>query len=167
MTSPESIIPPHRTPAARAEKVIPAAIAVLAAICLVGVLSLAEAAWQPAVGDVLWRVKFEATTLTAMPQLAFLLTMISVAGVYAGKHRAVRTAAAAFFALAAGLIVMVPAFALDFLSARHMQPQSVIDSFTRDGLRLGATTALLIPFLGWAGIKAWSASKPDQSARAR
>jgi hypothetical protein len=165
MTSPESIIPPHRTPAARAEKLIPAVLFVLAAICATGLVSLAVAAWPFAFGEIQWRVHFEATTLTAMPQLAFLLAMISVAGVYAGKHRAVRAAAAAFFALAGGLVVMVPAFALDFMSARHMQPQTTIDSFTREGLRLGAATAFLIPFLAWAGAKAWSAGKPDSVSR--
>ena len=70
MTEPGLPIPPHRTPAARAEKLIPAALAILGAICLVGLVSLAVAAWPFNPGEIQWRVQFldVATTLTAVPR---------------------------------------------------------------------------------------------------
>ena len=163
MTEPGLPIPPHRTPAGRAENLIPAAIALLAVICLIGISSLAVAAWPFAFGELQWRFQVAVLLLSSVPQLTLLLTVISGAGVYGGHHRSVRAASVAFLALAAVLIVIVPFFALDFLTRRHLQPQNSLPTFTREGLRLGATTALLVPFLIWAGIRGWVASRPDPS----
>jgi hypothetical protein len=164
MTEPGLPIPPHRTPAARAQKLIPAAMSVLAAIGVVGLVAVAVAAWPFAPGEMRWRVQAIATLLTAVPQLAFLLAMISVAGVYAGQHSAVRAAAISFFVLSGALIVLVPLFALDFMSVRHLLTQPAVAGVTHEGVRVGVSTAFLIPFMIWAASKGWAASKPDPDA---
>lgn len=164
MRDADLVIPPHRTSFARAEKLIPAALALLWAICVVGIAGLAVGVWPFALGDVQWRVQTAAVVLSAVPQFTLLLTLISVAGVTVGQHRAVRTAAVAFFVLAALLTLLVPVFALDFLTQRHLQAVSAVDAYTRDGLRIGASAALLIPFMLWAGRRGWTAGRKDPGA---
>ena len=95
MGDPAPVIPPYLTPAARAEKLIPAAVALLAMICFLVVSALAAAAWPMAFSDTRWRFRNASLLLAAEPQIALVLTIISVAGVYAGIHRAVRCAAVA------------------------------------------------------------------------
>jgi len=155
------VIPPHRTPAARAQKLVPAALAALGAICVVGTASLVVGVWPFAFGEVQWRVQTVAVVLSAVPQFTLLLTLISVAGVFVGQHRAVRAAAVAFFVLAALLTLLVPVFALDFLTQRHLQNLSTVPAYTRDGLRIGASAAFLIPFMLWAGRRGWTESRKD------
>ena len=164
MTSPETMTPPHRPVSARAERLIPAIIVLLAVTWAIGVGSLAVNAWPPAVGENQWRVRVGANVLSAMPQMIALLAVIAVAGLYAGQRRAVRAVAVIYMIFAVMLVVMVPLFALDFLSARHLQPQSSLGAFTREGLRLGASSALMIPFLFWASLRGWATSKLDPSA---
>jgi hypothetical protein len=59
------------------------------------------------------------------------------------------------------LIITVPLSALDFMTQRHVQPQSQLAGYTREGVRLGMTSAFLVPFMLIAGLKAWAAGKPD------
>lgn len=161
MIDADLIVPPHRTPAARAEKLIPAALAVLGAICLVGTVSLVVGVFPFAPGEVQWRVQAAAAVLSSVPQFTLLLTLISIAGVMIGQHRAVRIASVAFFVLAALLSAVVPIFALDFLTQRHLQAVSVVGAYTRDGLRIGASAAFLIPFMLWAGARGWVAGRKN------
>ncbi|MES1259206.1 MAG: hypothetical protein ABUL71_01330, partial [Gemmatimonadota bacterium] len=82
--SPDSV-PPHLTPAGRTEAMIPSLLALLAAICLVEAGTLLINAWPFAAGEVYWRFQTATQLLTAGPRFALLLTVISVAGVLAGK----------------------------------------------------------------------------------
>ncbi len=155
MTEPGLPIPPHRTPAGRAEKLIPAMIFMLAAICLIGLelLTVVMGAWPIEPFELQWRVQVFTLLLSATPQILFLVTLIAVAAVYAGKHRAVRAAAVAYCGLAVALVILAPLFAMDSLSMRHLQPPDKVAEFTYNMLRLCATSAFLVPFMVWAGVK--------------
>ncbi len=153
--------PPHLTPAGRAEELIPAILAVLVVLCLGGIVALVVLIWPFDFGEVTWRERAGEIYLTTVPPLALLLSIILVAGVYAGQHRAVRVAGGVFFVLAALTTVMLPFFMLDFLAIRHLQSQEGVDSFIRNGVRLGGTGGLLVPFMVWVGRKAWFAGRPQ------
>ncbi len=166
MIDADLVVPPHRTPAARAEKLMPAALAVLGAICIVGTVSLVAGLSPFAPGEVQWRVQMGAAVLSAVPQLTLLLTLISVVGVMVGQHRAVRLAAVAFFVLAAVIAALLPIFALDFLSQRQVQSLSAVTGYTRDGLRVGAAAGFLVPFMLWTGTRGWVAGRKDTEGEA-
>jgi hypothetical protein len=161
MTESTLPIPAYRTPAARADKLIPAATALLVALCVAAVCRLALGAWPFAISETRWRFETADLLLATAPQLALLLTVIAVAGVYSGRYQTVRRASLALLGLAGLLTLAVPVFAHDFLAIRRIQGVATIEAFTSDGTRLGVTAALAVPFMIWAGIRGWAAGRPD------
>ena len=101
MTGTVAPIPPHLTPAGRAEELIPALLVLLVVIGLGGIVAFPVSVWPFEISETVWRERSGALYLTTMPPLVFLIAIILVAGVYAGQHRAVRAAGGAFFVLAA------------------------------------------------------------------
>ena len=157
-------IPPFLTPAGRAEELIPTVLALLVVYLIGGVVAFPLSIWPLDVVDVSWRERAGEVYLMTMPPLVFTIVIMLIAGVYAGQHRSVRIGGVVLLVLAALTTLMLPFFFLDFLSVRHLQQQEALDAFTRNALRLGATGALLVPFLIFAGRKAWFAGRPQPGA---
>ena len=62
-------------------------------------------------------------------------------------------------------IVLVPLFALDFLTVRRQVNQEMLHSFDIAAMKTGATAFVLALLLAWAGVLAFKASVKEESAR--
>jgi hypothetical protein len=110
-------------------------------------------------GDVQWRFQAEGMVLNAAPQWALILLLVLAVGLYGERFGALKAGAILCLGLALILAVLLPFFALDFLTVRHLQPQSRLSAFQRVGLRLAGIGALMVPALVWAGWRAWAAAR--------
>jgi len=154
--------PVFLNPAARTQMLAPAVIVVLCTILAIGASSLIVTWYPYSFSDTQWRFTAAAQLLSAVPQMAFLLTMLALSAVLTGYFTVLRWAA--ILSVVIGVLVVfpvVPLFALDFLTGRHMQRTDDIGRFTREGLRLGATAGALGLAMIWAGRRAWLASIRD------
>lgn len=153
--------PVFLNPAARTQMLAPAVIAVLLTVFLIGVSSLVIS-WVPlSIDEAQWRFQAAAQLLGTGPQIAFLLMMISLTAVYGGEYGVLRWTAIVTLLFAVIFIVVIPFFTLDFLTARHMQPQAGLARFTREGIRLAGTSGGLGLILLWAGRRGLMAAKRD------
>ena len=148
-------------PAARTQMMMPGVIAIAIAVFVIGLTRLVFTWMPPSLGDVQWRFEAAVQLLATAPQIALVLATILFAATYGGFVDTVRWTGIVTIAFAAIFVAVVPFFALDFLVVRHVRPLSEVASFTREGLRLGATTAGLGIVLGWAGWRAFKAAERD------
>ena len=153
-------LPPFETPVGRAEELIPALLVLLVLFAIGGVVAFPASIWPLQTDDVLWRERAGEMYLMTMPPLVFTVTIMLIAGVYAGQYRVVRAGAVVFFLLAALTVVVLPFFALDFLAVRYTQSQDELGGYMRNGIRLAATGVVMIPFLIYAGRRAWYSGRP-------
>lgn len=149
---------PLISPAARSQVLIPGILTVLFTILGIGAVSLVVGAIPITTGDIQWRFANAVQLLGAGPQIAFLLMMVSVAALYDERYRVLRLTAILIGAFAVVLLVLIPFFAFDFLTLRHLQQLSRVAPFTREYLRLGATSGALGLALLWAARAAFRAS---------
>jgi hypothetical protein len=149
------------SPAARTQVVVPGIITVLVAILIFGFASLIVG-WIPfTFGDVAWRFGVAGQLLGASQQIAFILMILIFVALYGGQYRTMRWAS--LLAILIGVIVLatVPAFALDFLTERHLQPQNVIDAYTRKMIGLGFFAFILGLAMIWGGRLGFLASATE------
>ena len=137
----------------RAHEMAPAMIGVLAVIGLSLVADVVIGAVPFRTDDPSWRFQVAGQILNTAPQLALLLMLALGVGLYAERFGVLKWGAIACLVLAALLALLLPFFALDFLTVRHLQNQSRLSGFLRMGLRLAGIAGLLMLGLVWAGIR--------------
>lgn len=103
--------------------------------------------------DVQWRFQAEGLVLNAAPQWALILLLVLAVGLYGERLGALKAGAIFCLALAGILAVLLPFFALDFLTVRQLQSQSRLPAFQRVGIKVAGIAVLLVPVLVWAGVR--------------
>ena len=156
---------PTLSPPARIQMVAPGVIVVLVVAAVISIATLVVG-WVPlAVDETPWRFRAAAQLLSSGPQLAILLALIALTGVVGEQNRAVRWASGGAILLALLLSIVVPFFALDLIAMRRLQHDDVVDAFTRDGLRLGVTSGVLMLALLWVARLGFVAVRIDPSEK--
>ncbi len=153
------------SPGARIQVLSPAIIAILITIFATGAFSLVVAAYPVQLSDLQWRYQFLKSVLSSGPQIAFLMMMIMLTGIHNGQLRAVRGAAITSLLLAVALIGAAPLFALDVLSARHLQAQNAVGHFLHEGLGLAVSSIAIGVVLVFAGRRGLAATQVDPDQR--
>jgi len=133
-------------------------LAVLSIIGLSLVADILTTALPLRADDVQWRFQAEGLVLNAAPQWALILLLAIAVGLYGERLGALKAVAILCLALALILAVLLPFFALDFLTVRHLQAQSRLPAFQRAGVKLAGIGALIVPGLVWIGLRALAAS---------
>jgi hypothetical protein len=146
------------SPAARSQMLVPGILTVLFTILGIGVASLVIGAIPVTPGDLQWRFMNAVQLLGAGPQIAFLLMMVSLTALSDERYRVLRLAAILTAVFAVILLVLIFFFAFDFLQLRHLQQLSKVGPFTREYLRLGATSGVLGVAMLWAARAGFRAS---------
>lgn len=137
----------------------PAMLGVLSIIGLSLVADILTTALPLRTGDVAWRFQIEALVLNTAPQWALILMVVLAVGVFGERFGALKPGAIGCLVLAVLLAVLLPFFALDFLTVRHLQTQSLLPAFQRVGIKVSAIAVLLVPGLLWAGVRGLAASR--------
>jgi len=150
----------------RAQQAAPAILGVLAIVILAMLGDVLANAMPFRPGDVAWRYQIAGFLMTIAPQLALVLMLILAVGFYGDRLGAVKAAAIVCLMLAGTLALLLPFFALDFLTVRHLQSQSRLSAFQLSSVKLAGTSALLVPALAWAGLRGVRASRVKADSKA-
>jgi hypothetical protein len=146
----------------RAHLLAPAMLGVLLVVGLSPVADILTTALPLRTSDVTWRFQVEGLVLNLAPQWALLLMLVLAVGLYGERPGAVKAGAIICLGIAAVLAVLLPFFALDFLTVRQLQTQSRLPAFQRMGVKVAGTSALLVPALVWAGVRGLGAYKKER-----
>lgn len=143
----------------RAHQLASAMLGVLSIIGLSLVADILTTALPLRTGDVAWRFQVEALVLNTVPQWALILMVVLAVGLHGERLGALKAGAIVCLVLAGILALLLPFFALDFLTVRHLQTQSRLPTFQRVGIKVAGIAALLVPALVWAGVRGLAASR--------
>jgi hypothetical protein len=143
----------------------PAASALLGILWVIEAINVVAASMPIRFAEAQWRFQFLAILLAAGPQLALLLGVICGIAVLTARRVTLKIAAITAVALAVALIIALPFFGLDFLTQRHLQTQVRLPGFDREAMRLAGSTALLVPFLLWTGVRGIAAARKDPTSQ--
>lgn len=146
-------------PFIRAQLLAPAMLSVLSIVGLSLLGEILTAALPLRPGDAGWRFQVEGLVLNAVPQWALILVLVLGIGLYGDRIGVVKAGAIVCLALAVTVAVLLPFFALDFLTVRQLQTQSRLPAFQRVGIKVTGIAALLVPALVWVGVRGLAASR--------
>ena len=138
---------------------VPAMLAVLSISGLSLAAEILTTALPLRTGDVTWRFQLEGLVLNAAPQWALILVLVLGIGLSSDRIGVVKAGAIVCLLLAGILAVLLPLFALDFLTVRQLQTQSRLPAFQRVGIKVTGIAGLLVPALVWAGVRGLVASR--------
>ena len=125
-------------PLIRAQLLAPAMVSLLSIVGLSLLAEILTAALPLRAGDAAWRFQAEGLVLNAAPQWAVILVLVLAIGLYADRIGVVKAGAIVCLGLAVTVAVLLPFFALDFLTVRQLQTQSRRPAFQRVGIKVAA-----------------------------
>jgi hypothetical protein len=144
---------------ARTSMYAPVVLAVTATVFLIGMVTLV-AGWFPVQpSDIKWRLPSAVLLLGEAPQMSFMLMMIAFTALFAGYFGVIRWISVIALGLGGVVIVVVPLFGLDLLTARKFEKVSDVAKYTRNGLRVAGSGGLMGLVLVWAGWRGLAATK--------
>lgn len=153
------------TLSARAQALIPALVTLLVVATLSPFADVVLPRMPLPLGEIQPRFQLFGLLLAAGPQVASLLVVTAATSLFGGYRLGVRVAAILSVLSAVLFIVLVPLFALDFLTVRRQVNQEMLHGFDIAAMKTGATAFVLALLLAWAGVLAFKASVKEESAR--
>ena len=151
------------TLSAKAQALIPALVTLLVVATLSPFADVVLPRMPLQLGEVQPRFQVFGLLLAAGPQVAMLLVVMAATSLFGGYRLGVRISAVLSVVAAALYVVLVPLFALDFLTVRRQVNQEALRSFDMAAMKTGATAFLLALLLAWAGVLAFKASVNEEA----
>ncbi|MES2124536.1 MAG: hypothetical protein V4503_07575, partial [Gemmatimonadota bacterium] len=131
------------TLSARAQALIPALVTLLVVATLSPFADVILPRFPLPIGEVQPRFQFFGLLLAAGPQIAALLALTATVSLFGGYRIGLRIAAAIAIVVGALFVILVPLFALDFLTVRRQVNQDMLHGFDMAAMKTGATAFLL------------------------
>lgn len=151
------------TLSARAQALIPALVTLLVVTTLSPFADVVLPRMPLPLGEVQPRFQLFGLLLAAAPQVVLMLVVTAATALFGGYRLGVRIAAIFAMVSAVLFVVLVPLFALDFLTVRRQVNQEMLHGFDMAAMKTGATAFLLGLLLAWAGVLAFKVSVKEES----
>ncbi|MEP6591355.1 MAG: hypothetical protein ABJC19_09245 [Gemmatimonadota bacterium] len=148
---------------ARAQALIPALVSLLVVATLSPFADVILPRLPLPFGEIQPRFQFYGLLLASAPQVATLLAVTAAVSLFGGYRLGLRIAALLAVVVGAIMVILVPLFALDFLTVRRQVNQDLLHGFDMAAMKTGATAFLLALLMIWVAVLAFKASAKDEA----
>ncbi len=159
---------PGQTVSSRAQMLGPALTALLVIFTLSPFADVLVGRWPLDLSQPQLRFQTFGLFYAAGPQVTLGLVLLVIVGLLSGYRLVVRGTAIAGLVLAAGYLVILPFFGLDFLQVLRLVAQTNKRTFELGVIKTTGVVLVLIPLWAWAGLTALKVTRlPPASSRQR
>ncbi len=146
------------------QALIPALVALLVVVTLSPFADVILPRTPLQLGEVQVRFQLFGLLLAAAPQVVTVLVLTATTALLGGYRFGLRVSAVIAVATAVLYVVLVPLFALDFLTVRRQVNQGALHGFDMAAMKTGATAFLLALLLLWMAVLAFRAAVNEEAA---
>ena len=147
----------------KAQALIPALVTLLVVATLSPFADVILPRMPLRLGEVQARFQVFGLLLAAGPQVAALLVLTAATSLFGGYRLGLRIAAVLSLVAGAMYVVMVPLFALDFLTVRRQVNQDALGGFDMAAMKTGATAFLMALLLILIAVLAMKAAVNEEA----